>query len=70
MATEDVLHALQGSQYRVNGSAEGGGTIDLRKMTNIGWWISERLGRENVSRAGRAIRSGQKREVEEGNDKI
>ena len=60
VATEDVLYALQGSQYRVNGSAEGGGTIDLRKIVDIGWWISERLGRETVSRAGRAIRFKQK----------
>jgi len=60
VATEDVLYALQGSQYRVNGSAEGGGTIDLRKIVDIGWWISERLGRETVSRAGRDIRSKQK----------
>jgi len=29
-----------------------------------GWWISERLGRESVSRAGRAIRSRMLREKE------
>lgn len=64
VATEDVLYALQGSRYHVNGSAElGGGTIDLGKMVDIGWWISERLGRESVSRAGRAIRSKQRRDV-------
>jgi hydroxymethylglutaryl-CoA lyase len=66
VATEDVLYALQGSQYHVNGSVElGGGTIDLRKMVDIGWWISERLGRESVSRAGRAIRSKQQKDVVE-----
>jgi len=64
VATEDVLYALQGSQYRVSGSAEGGGTVDLKKMVDIGWWISEKLGRESVSRAGRAIHSSQKREVQ------
>lgn len=62
VATEDVLYALQGSRYHVNGSAEGGGTLDLEKMVDIGWWISEKLGRESVSRAGRAVRSKQKRE--------
>ena len=55
VATEDVLYALAGSQYSVNGSAEGG--IDLEQMVDIGSWISEKLGRETVSRAGRALRS-------------
>ncbi|RDB28274.1 Hydroxymethylglutaryl-CoA lyase [Hypsizygus marmoreus] len=57
VATEDVLYALKDSQYKVAGSQLGGGTIDLDKMVDIGWWISEQLGRESVSRAGRAIRS-------------
>jgi hydroxymethylglutaryl-CoA lyase len=57
VATEDVLYALAGSpQYSVNGSAEGG-IINLEEMVEIGWWISEKLGRESVSRAGRALRS-------------
>lgn len=55
VATEDVLYALAGSRYSVNGSAEGG--INLEKMVDIGSWISEKLGRETVSRAGRALRS-------------
>jgi hydroxymethylglutaryl-CoA lyase len=55
VATEDVLYALEGSQYSVHGSAEGG--INLEEMVDIGSWISEKLGRETVSRAGRALRS-------------
>ena len=54
VATEDVLYALVGSQYSVNGSAEGG-VINLDKMVEVGSWISEKLGRETVSRAGRAL---------------
>lgn len=65
MATEDVLYALKGSQYRVVGSEYGEGTIDLEKVVDIGWWISEKLGRESVSRAGRAIRAGKLREAAE-----
>ncbi|KAJ7737360.1 hypothetical protein B0H16DRAFT_106750 [Mycena metata] len=61
VATEDVLYALQGSQYHVAGTADG--TIDLNKMVDIGWWISEQLGRESVSRVGRAIRSRREMEV-------
>jgi hydroxymethylglutaryl-CoA lyase len=56
VATEDVLYALADSRYSVNGSAEGG-TIDLKEMVKIGSWISEKLGRETVSRVGRAINS-------------
>ncbi|KAG5340403.1 hypothetical protein C0989_001726 [Termitomyces sp. Mn162] len=55
VATEDVLYALKDSPYKVAGS--NGGTINLDEMVEIGWWISERLGRESVSRAGRAIRA-------------
>lgn len=57
VATEDVLYALQGSQYKVAGSQYGNGTIDLEAMVDIGWWISRKLGRESISRAGRAIRA-------------
>ncbi|KAJ7081327.1 hypothetical protein B0H15DRAFT_786435 [Mycena belliarum] len=63
VATEDVLYALQGSPYHVAGGAAGG-TIDLAKMVDIGWWISEQLGRESTSRAGRAIRARRLREAE------
>ncbi|KAF9012018.1 hypothetical protein BDQ17DRAFT_1345307 [Cyathus striatus] len=60
VATEDVLYALQESKYKVVGSHEG--TIDLEQMVDVGWWISGELGRENASRAGRAIRARRKRE--------
>jgi hydroxymethylglutaryl-CoA lyase len=62
VATEDVLYALKGSRYSVAGSQYGGGTIDLEKMVDIGWWISEKLGRASISRAGRAIRARKLRE--------
>lgn len=66
VATEDVLYALQGSQYHVAGSSgPTGNTIDLEAVSDIGWWISEKLGRESISRVGRAIRARQKREREE-----
>ncbi|KAG5644841.1 hypothetical protein DXG03_007568 [Asterophora parasitica] len=60
VATEDVLYALRGSRYHVVGSNNG--TINLDEVVNIGWWISEKLGRESVSRAGRAIRASRQRE--------
>lgn len=63
VATEDVLYALRGSQYQVAGSEFGNGTIDLEKVVDIGWWISEKLGRESVSRVGRAIRASKAREA-------
>ena len=55
VATEDVLYALEGSQYSVKGTAKGG--ISLEEMIRIGLWISKQLGRETVSRVGRAYRS-------------
>jgi len=55
VATEDVLYALAGSRYSVKGSTEAGGNINLEEMVEIGSWISEKLGRETVSRAGRAL---------------
>ncbi|KAF8145959.1 hypothetical protein K438DRAFT_1629045 [Mycena galopus ATCC 62051] len=60
VATEDVLYALRDSQYHVAGTANG--TIDLEQMVDIGWWISEQLGRESTSRAGRAIHARRERE--------
>ncbi|KIM92424.1 hypothetical protein PILCRDRAFT_810478 [Piloderma croceum F 1598] len=59
VATEDVLYALQGSGYTA------GEDIDLEKIVETGWWISEKLGRESVSRAGRALRSKMTREKEQ-----
>jgi len=64
VATEDVLYALQDSPYHVAGSRYGGGTIDLEKISDIGWWISKLLGRESVSRVGQAIRARKRREEE------
>ncbi|KAF5372555.1 hypothetical protein D9758_005189 [Tetrapyrgos nigripes] len=68
VATEDVLYALRGSKYHVAGSEYGHGSIDLDKMTEIGWWISGKLGRESVSRAGRALRARKRREAEMDKD--
>jgi hydroxymethylglutaryl-CoA lyase len=60
VATEDVLYALKTSPYTVAGTANG--TVDLSQMVDIGWWISEKLGRESISRVGRAIRARKLRE--------
>lgn len=60
VATEDVLYALQDSPYTVAGTSNG--TIDLNQIVDIGWWISEKLGRESVSRVGRAIHARKMRE--------
>ncbi|KAL5478304.1 hypothetical protein ACEPAI_2488 [Sanghuangporus weigelae] len=49
VATEDVLHALQDSGFEVAG--------DLPALVDTGFWISEQLGRQNESRAGRAYRA-------------
>ncbi|KAJ7173041.1 hypothetical protein C8R43DRAFT_978247 [Mycena crocata] len=74
VSTEDVVYALQGSQYHVAGSSVPGsstltenttqGTIDLDELVRIGWWISEQLGRESTSRAGRALRAKWQRQAE------
>ncbi|KIM38788.1 hypothetical protein M413DRAFT_75588 [Hebeloma cylindrosporum] len=56
VATEDVVYALQESPYHVVGSSSGN-TIDLEQICDIGWWISEQLGRTSVSRVERAMRS-------------
>ncbi|KAJ7594116.1 hypothetical protein C8J56DRAFT_820491 [Mycena floridula] len=56
VATEDVLYALQDSKYSVEGN------VDVEQIADIGWWISEKLGRESVSRVGRALRSKKLRE--------
>ena len=71
VATEDVLYALQGSKWHVAGSIDVPGqrrTVDLERIVDIGWWISEQLGRENVSRTGRMIKARRERE-EEGRKK-
>ena len=58
VATEDVLYALKGSQYGVAGN------VDLDEVVEIGWWINEQLGKDNVSRAGRAIRAKKIRDAQ------
>jgi hydroxymethylglutaryl-CoA lyase len=47
VATEDIMYALRGSKYHTAG--------DLDAMVDVGAWISDRLGRANASRAGKAI---------------
>jgi len=49
VATEDILYALQDSPY----SAPG----DLGALVDVGFWISEKLGRDNSSRVGKAVRA-------------
>ncbi|KAH6910788.1 hypothetical protein BKA70DRAFT_1100444 [Coprinopsis sp. MPI-PUGE-AT-0042] len=56
VATEDVIYALQGSQYQVSGSP------DLEQVASIGNWVSRALGRETVSRVGRALLAKQARQ--------
>ncbi|ODQ51595.1 hypothetical protein SAICODRAFT_36319 [Saitoella complicata NRRL Y-17804] len=53
VATEDVLYLLHGMGWETG--------IDLQKMSEIGTWVSEKLGRENGSRAGKALK--EKREA-------
>ena len=54
MATEDILYALQDSSYSAPGDLEG--------LVDIGFWISEKLGRDNSSRVGKAVRARRERE--------
>jgi hydroxymethylglutaryl-CoA lyase len=54
VATEDILYALQDSRY----SAPG----DLESLVDVGFWISEKLGRDNSSRVGKAVRSRRERQ--------
>jgi hydroxymethylglutaryl-CoA lyase len=53
-ATEDLVHALHGAGYNTG--------VDLRRLVETGQWISERLARENQSRAGRGYNARWKRE--------
>lgn len=65
VATEDVVHALLDSGYAIAGnsssSQQGGSSPDLEALVDIGDWISKKLGRENASRAGRALLASRKR---------
>lgn len=60
VATEDIIYALQGSKYTP------GPDVDLDKLVETGWWISELLGRETVSRAGKALRLKKLKEHADG----
>jgi len=53
VATEDIVYALQGSGYTIQGR-EGG--VDLNKLVETGAWISEVLGKDHASRAGKALK--------------
>jgi len=53
VATEDILYALQDSRY----SAPG----DLEALVDVGFWISKKLGRDNSSRVGKAVRARRER---------
>lgn len=49
VATEDVVYMLDGMGIETG--------IDLARLVRTAWWISERLGREPVSRVARAMRN-------------
>ncbi|KAF7312044.1 Hydroxymethylglutaryl-lyase [Mycena indigotica] len=55
VSTEDVLYALQNSPYYVMGTKDGG--IDLSLLVDVGSWISNLLGRQVASRAGKALQA-------------
>ncbi|THG92910.1 hypothetical protein EW145_g8539 [Phellinidium pouzarii] len=61
VATEDVVHALQGSGYATAGN--------LTALVETGFWISEQLGRVNESRAGRAYQAAQPQKEKKEEDK-
>jgi len=54
VATEDILYALQDSPYSSPG--------DLDALVDVGFWISEKLGRDNSSRVAKAVRARRERE--------
>ncbi|EPQ51962.1 aldolase [Gloeophyllum trabeum ATCC 11539] len=56
VATEDILYSIQDSKYRTEKS------VDLEAIADIGWWISEKLNRQNASRVGRALRARKERQ--------
>jgi isopropylmalate/homocitrate/citramalate synthase len=49
VATEDLVYMLDGMRI-----ASG---VDLKKLVQTAWWISDRLGRPPVSRVARALKS-------------
>ncbi|KAG8902360.1 hypothetical protein FRB99_004550 [Tulasnella sp. 403] len=56
VATEDIVHALQGVGYTTG--------VDLGKLSAVGEWISTQLNRPNSSRAGQAWLAKKRREEE------
>lgn len=61
VATEDVIYSLKDTPYHTEG--------DLDKMVDIGGWISKTLGRENASRAGKAVLAQRERKKRKEGDK-
>lgn len=59
VATEDILYSIQDSKYRTERK------VDLEELADIGWWISEKLSRQNASLAGRALRARKERQKSE-----
>ncbi|KAG8969839.1 hypothetical protein FRC05_000816 [Tulasnella sp. 425] len=55
VATEDIVHALNGAGYNTG--------VDLEGLAEIGGWISSQLGRPNSSRVGQALLARRKREA-------
>jgi len=55
VATEDVLYALRDSPYSAPGN--------LDALVDVGFWISDKLGRDNSSRVAKAIRTRRERGV-------
>ncbi len=49
LATEDLVYMLDGM------GIESG--VDIKKLVRTAWWISEKLGREPVSRVAKALKS-------------
>lgn len=75
VATEDIIYALRGvfssfallSEYLLRTVSLDPGfgyevPGDLNKLVDIGFWISEKLGRQNASRVANAVRAKRLRE--------
>ncbi|EIN14446.1 aldolase [Punctularia strigosozonata HHB-11173 SS5] len=58
VATEDILYALRGTKYHTRHRTED----RLVDVAEIGWWISEQLGRASASRVGRALKAKHERQ--------
>lgn len=62
VSTEDVVYALHNCGYATN--------IDMDRLVDTGFWISEQLNRPNVSRVGRAWRSRKARQAKAAEAKL